>query len=294
MKKEKNKILFGFPSREWRSQTIKLFEAAGYKVDYDEGSYHLEVDDPEIKCLLARTEEVISYVERGILDAGITQSIRVLEQKAKIVEAARFNYGNNVWWNTKLVLAVPEDSKVKSVKDLEGKKILARVTEVTKEYLKKHKVKAKVEWSNRPTEPKIPTFGDAIVEFSNTGNALRANNLKVIDVLAETSPVLIVNQKSWQNKWKREKVEDLGLLLGGARVGLEMAGLFLHASNNMMEEVFKILPALKKPTVTHLRGENWFEVFTVCPKKEIRVLIPKLKEIGCTGIIEFPLTKVII
>lgn len=294
MAKKSKKIKFGFPGREWQSQTIKLFEAAGYEVELANDLYYLEIDDPEIECILAKTEEIASYVEKGIIDAGITQGVHLLEQKVKVVKAMELNYGNGVWWNTKLVLAVPENSKIKSVKDLEGKKVLTRVLEIAKEYFKRHKVKTKVEWSDRPTEPKIPTFGDATIEFTNTGNALRAHDLKIIDVLMETTPILIANQKSWQNKWKREKIENLGLLLKGARTAIEMVGLMLHASNNMMEEVLKILPSLKKPTVTHLRGENWFDIFTVAPKKEIKTLIPKLKKIGCTDIMEFPLTKVII
>ncbi len=293
MKKIK-KIKFGFPSREWQSQTIKLFELAGYKVKLEENLYHLEIDDPEIECILAKTEEITSSVEKGIIDAGITQKVHLLEQKVKVVEVAEFNYGNDVWWNTKLVLAIPEDSKVKSVKDLEGKKVLARVLEIAKEYFKRQKVKVNLEWSDRPTEPKILTFGDATVEFTNTGNALRAHNLKILDILMETTPVLIVNQKSWQNKWKREKMEDLAILLKGARLAQEYSGLMLHASNEMMEEVLNILPALKKPTVTHLRGENWFDVLTVVKKKEIRKLIPQLKKIGCISIVEFPLNKVVL
>jgi len=293
MEKKQNKINLGFPSREWQGQTIKLFEAAGYNVESENALHRLKIDDSEINCLLAKTEEIASYVAEGRLDAGITQQIWLLEQKAKVVEVVKLNYGEEVWWNSKLVLAVPEDSKFKSLKDINGKKILTRVPEIVKEYLKKNKIKAEVEWSDRPTEPKIPMLGDAIVEFTNTGNTLRAHNLKVIDVLMETIPVLIINQKSWQNKWKREKIENLGLLLKGARIGIDMVGLMLHASNSMMEEVLKVLPALKKPTVTHLRGENWFDVFTVAHKREIRTLVPKLKKIGCTDIIEFPLTKVI-
>lgn len=294
MEKKQNKINLGFPSKEWQGQTIKLFEAAGYNVESENVLHRLKIDDSEINCLLTKTEEIASYVAEGRLDAGITQQIWLLEQKAEVVEVAKLNYGEGVWWNSKLVLAVPEGSKVKSLKDINGKKILTRIPEIVKEYLKKNKIKAEVEWSDRPTEPKIPMLGDAIVEFTNTGNTLRAHNLKIIDILMETVPVLIINQKSWQNKWKREKIENLGLLLKGARIGIDMVGLMLHASNSMMEEVLKVLPALKKPTVTHLRGENWFDVFTVAHKKEIRTLVPKLKKIGCTDIIEFPLTKVIV
>ena len=294
MRKKQNKINFGFPSGEWQGQTIKLFEIAGYKIESENILHRLKIDDSEIDCLLAKTEEIASYVAEGKLDAGITQQIWLLEQEVKVVEVVKLNYGDEVWWNTKLVLAVPEGSGVKSLKDINGKKILTRVPEIVKKYLKKNKIKAEVEWSDKPTEPKIPMLGNAIIEFTNTGNTLRAHNLKIIDVLMETAPVLIINQKSWQNKRKREKIENLGLLLKGARIGIEMVGLMLHASNSMMEEVLKVLPALKKPTVTHLRGENWFDVFTVARKREIRTLVPKLKKIGCTDIIEFPLTKVIV
>lgn len=288
------KIKFGFPSREWQNQTIKLFELTGYKIKLEKALYYLEIDDPEIECVLARTEEIASYVEKGTIDAGITQKVHLLEQKAKVVEVAELNYGNDVWWNTKLVLAIPEDSKIKSVKDLEGKKVLARVSEIAKEYLKKHKVKAKVEWSDRPTEPKIPSFGDAIFEFTNTGNALKAHNLKILDTVMETIPELIANQKTWRNKWKREKIENLGILLKGARLALEMAGLMLHVSGEDIGKALKILPALKKPTITRLREKNRFDILTVVNKKEIRTLIPKLKKNGCTDIVEFPLNKVVI
>lgn len=290
-----NKIKFGFPSREWRSQTIKLFEMADYNPVFEEALLSLKIDDIDFECTLERTEGIAEHVEKGIFDAGITQSIRLVEQNIKnVVKVAEFEYGNNVWWKTKLVLAVPEKSKIKSVKDLKGKKVLTRVSKITKEYFKKNKVSAEIEWTDRPTETKVPTLGDAVVEFTNTGNAMRNNGLRIIDVIAETVPVLIANQSAWKNKQKREKIEDLGLLLSGARFGENYAGLMLHASNDMMEEVLNVLPSLKKPTVTHLRGENWFDVFTVAEKEKIREIIPKLKKIGCTDIIEFPLKKVVI
>jgi len=297
MNKNKNmkQIKLGFPGREWRNQTVELFKRAGYRPNLEETLFRVDINDPQFKCFLARTEEIAEYVEKGILDAGITQSIRLSEQGIKnIIKVSEFDYGNNVWWKTKVVLAVPFDSKVKSIKDLKGKKILTRVLNTTKEYFKKNKIEAKIEWVNRPTETKVPIFGDAVVEFTNTGNALRANNLRIIDVLTETVPTLIANQNAWQDKKKREKIEDLGLLLSGARIAQDYAGLMLHASNDMMEEVLGVLPSLKKPTVTHLRGENWFDVFTVAEKEKIREIIPKLKKIGCTDIIEFPLKKLIV
>jgi len=293
MKKE-NKIKLGLPSRGLRDQTLKLFKLANYETKFSESLYHLKIDDPEIECILARTEEIASYIEKGIIDAGITQKARLLDQKVKAIEVTELNYGNNTWWNAKVVLAIPKDSKIKSLKGLEGKKILTRLPEITKNYLKSHKVKAKVELVSWPTEPKIPIFGDAVVEFTNTGEALKTHNLKVLDVLMETSPVLIINIKTWQNKWKREKIENLGILLKGARIGLEMVGLMLHVSSEKIEDVLKILPALKRPTVTRLKGQNWFSVFTVADEKETREIIPKLKKIGCTDIVELPLNKVVL
>jgi len=287
--KKINKIKFGFPSGVLRDQTVELFEKAGYEVNLQESLYQLKIDDPEIECYLARVQEITRNVEEGIMDAGITEKAFILDQKVDVVEI-----GHNILRNAKIVLAVPENSKIKLVKDLEGKKILARVPEITKNYLRKYRVKAKVEWTDRPGEPKIPTFGDAIVEFTNTGNALKTHNLKIIDTLMETTPELIANQEIWKDKWKREKIENLAILLKGARLAQEYVGLMLHASNEMMEEVLKVLPSLKKPTVTQLRGKNWFDVLTVANKKEIRKIIPKLKKIGCTDIVEFPLNKVVI
>ena len=287
--KKINKIKFGFPSGVLRDQTVELFEKAGYEVNLQESLYQLKIDDPEIECYLTRVQEITRNVEEGIMDAGITEKAFILDQKVDVVEI-----GHNILRNAKIVLAVPENSKIKLVKDLEGKKILARVPEITKNYLRKYRVKAKVEWTDRPGEPKIPTFGDAIVEFTNTGNALKTHNLKIIDTLMETTPELIANQEIWKDKWKREKIENLAILLKGARLAQEYVGLMLHASNEMMEEVLKVLPSLKKPTVTQLRGKNWFDVLTVANKKEIRKIIPKLKKIGCTDIVEFPLNKVVI
>lgn len=198
-----------------------------------------------------------------------------------------------MWGNAKIVLAVPNNSKIKSVKDLQGKKILSRVPTITKKYLNKHRVKAEIEWTDRPAEPKVPLLGDAIVEFTNTGSTLRAFNLKIIEILTETSPTLFMNEKSYKNRWKREKVENLAILLQGARMAQDMVGLALHASNEMLEEVFSVLPSFKKPTVTRLRGENWFDLFTVVNKQEVKKLIPKLKEIGCTDIIDFSLKRIL-
>ena len=289
------KIKFGFPSREWQSQTIKLFEVAGYKPKLEDALLRIRINDSDFECFLARTGEIASHIEKGILDAGITQSIRLIEQDIKnIIKVAELDYGNGVWWKTKLVLAVPVDSKFNSIKDLKGRKILARMPKIAEKYFKKNNVKADIQYTKRPTETKVPIFGDAVVEFTNTGNAMKANDLRVIATLMETTPTLIANQNSWRDKEKREKIENLGIILKGARLAEVYAGLMLHASNEMMEKVLKVFPSLKKPTITHLRGENWFEVFTIVEKKKIKEIIPKLKKIGCTDKIEFPLKKVVI
>jgi len=292
MKKIK-KIKFGFPWEYLREGAIELFKKAGYEVNVDEHTYQIEVDDPEIECITSKVEELAPLVEKGVVDVGITEKAFILDSKAKVIEIVDLNYGYKTWKKAKIILAVPENSKIKSVRDLRGKKIITWVPEITKDYLKKHGVKAEIEFTNLPAEPKCPRFADGIIEFMNTGSSLRKFHLKVLDVLMETSPRLIANNETWKDKWKREKIENLAILLKGARLAQEYTGLMLHASNEMMENVLKILPALKKPTVTQLRGENWFNVLTVAKKKEIRNIIPKLKKIGCTDIVEFPLNKVV-
>jgi len=294
MKKINKKLKFGFPWEYLREGAAELFKRAGYRVNIDERSYRIEIDDPEIECITSKVEEMAPLVEKGILDVGITEKVFILDSGAKVVELADLDYGYKTWEKAKIVLAVPENSKIKSVKGLRGKRIATWVPEITKDYLRKHKVKAEVEVTNVPAEPKCPILFDGIVEFVNTGESLRKFHLKVLDTLMETSPWLIANKKSFKDKWKRKKIGNLAILLQGARLGQEYAGLMLHASNEIMEKVFRALPSLKKPTVTHLRGANLFDVLTVAKKKEIRILIPKLKKIGCTDIVEFPVNKVVI
>jgi len=292
--KKQNKIKFGFPWEYLREGAVELFKKAGYEVEVDEHSYRIEIDDPEIECITSKVEELAPLVEKGIVDVGITEKAFILDSKAKVIELVDLDYGYKTWESAKIVLAVSENSRINSVKDLKGKKIATWVPEIAKNYLKKHKVKAEVEFTNLPAEPKCPSLVDGVIEFVNTGNSLRKFRLKTLDILMETSPWLIANKEAWKNKWKRKKIENLAILLKGARLGQEMAGLMLHASNEMVEEVLKVLPALKKPTVTQLRGENWFDVLAVADKKEIRKIIPKLKKIGCTDIVEFPLNKVVL
>ena len=292
MKKE-NKIKFGIPGWTLREPIEELFIKTGYDFKIDERSSAVYIDDPEIDCFFARAKEICPLIERGILDGGIVSKAAIAETKTKLSEICDLSPLMSISGETRLVLAVPEKSKIKLLRDLKGKKIVTRVPEITKEFLRKNKISATIEFSDGANEAKVPGFADALVELTNTGATLKAHNLKILEVLMKDSVILGANEKSLQNKWKRKKMEDLAILLKGARLAREYAGLMLHASNDMMEAVLKILPSLKKPTVTHLRGENWFDVLTVAKKKEIRELIPKLKKIGCTDIVEFPLNKVI-
>lgn len=293
--KKINKLKFGFPAGAIKSQTVELFKAAGYDISFNEKFQRVEIDDPIIDCLVTRPIEIAPYVEKGFLDAGIVTTAAALETKAKVIDICDLDYEKSAWGKIKLVLAVPQKSKIKSLKDLKGKKIVTRVPEITKRFLKKNKISAEVIFSDMVViESKVPIVADAVVEFAKSENVLKTYNLKPIQTLMENSTILIANKKSLKNKWKREKIENLAILLKGARLAQEMAGLMLHASNEMMGEVLKVLPALKKPTVTQLRGENWFDILTVANKKEIRKIIPRLKKIGCTDIVEFPLNKVVV
>ncbi len=291
--KKLNKIKFGIPGWTFKEPLKELFQKAGYDFKIDEKSSAVYIDDSEIDCFFARAKEICPLIEKGILDGGIVGRATIVETKTKLIEIS--NLGSiYTGTETRLVLAVPQKSHIKSLKDLKGKKIVTRVPEITKEFLRKNKIPAIIEFSDGTNETKVPSFADALVEFTNTGATLGFYNLKILVVLMKDSVVLVANEKSLKNKWKREKIENLAILLKGARLAQEYAGLMLHASNEMMEEVFKVLPALKKPTVTQLRGENWFDVLTVVDKKAIREIIPKLKKIGCTAIVEFPLNKVVV
>ncbi len=293
MKKE-NKIKFGIPNGFLKESIEKLFKMNGYDFRIDEKLSTVYIDDSEIECFLARAREIAPLIDKGILDGGILSRVIIAETKVNLKEIYNLETLDPAWEETRLVLAAPEKSQIKSIKDLKGKKIITRVPKITEEFLERYKTPAIIEFSDSSNESRVPAFADAVVEFTNTGTVLKFYNLKILAVLMKDSIIVAANPKALKNKWKKEKIENLGLLLKGARLAQEYNGLILHASNNMMEEVLKTLPALKKPTITHLRGENWFEVFTVAEIRELRELIPILKKIGCTDIIEFSLNKVIV
>ena len=291
----KKKLKFGFPLGAWQEDSLQLFKAAGYDIHFDEKFQKIEIDDPEIKCILTRPVAMASFVEKGFLDAGISTEASVFEAGAKVKVICNLEFLKPVPSKTKIVVAVPKNSKIRSIKDLSQKKIITRVPNIAKKFLEKNKISAEIIYSDALlNEPLAGVVCDALIEFARTEDYLKAYNLKVLETLLESSVILIANEDSLKNRWEREKIEGLGYLLKGARLAQEYSGLMLHASNEMMEEVLKTLPSLKKPTVTQLRGENWFDVLTVANKKEIRKIIPQLKKIGCTDIVEFPLNKVVI
>jgi len=287
------KLKLGIPKGSLQEYTLKIFKVAGFDINIPERGYFLKIDDPQIECFLLRPQEIPKYVEKGKLDLGISGDDWILETKAKVIEVCDLKYAKERIQKVKWVLAVPQDSKIKSVKDLEGKTISTEAVNLVKNYLKKNRVKAKIEFSWGTTEVKPPRFVDAIVDITETGASLRAHNLKILDTILVSSTKLITNKKTWQDKWKKEKIEDLALLLQGAVRGEEVVNLMMHIPGEKLNKILKVLPKLKSPTVKKITGENWYDVTIGCKKKETRELIPKLKRMGCQGIIEWPVVKLV-
>jgi len=287
------KIKLGIPKGSLQDYTIKIFKMAGFDIEVPERGYFLKIDDPEIDCFLLRPQEIPKYIEKGKLDLGISGDDWILETKAKVIEVCDLKYAKQEIKRVKWVLAVPEDSKIKSVKDLKGKTISTEAINLVKDYLRKNKVKAKVEFSWGTTEVKPPRFADAIVDITETGASLRAHNLKVIGTILVSSTKLITNKFAWQDEWKKEKINHLAILLQGAVRGEEVVNLMMHVPEEKLKRILKVLPRLKSPTIKKLTGINWYDVESSCKEKETRVLIPKLKKMGCKGIIEYPLIKLV-
>ena len=287
------KIKLGIPKGSLQENTLKIFKSAGFDIDVPERGYFLKIDDPEIECFLLRPQEIPRYIEKGKLDLGISGDDWILESKAKIIEVCDLKYAKQEIKKVKWVLAVPENSKIKSVKDLEGKTISTEAVNLVKNYLKKSKVKARVEFSWGTTEVKPPRFADAICDITETGASLKAHNLKVIDTILTSSTKLIANKFAWQDKWKKEKIKDLALLLQGAVEGEEFVNLMMHIHGKKLNRILKVLPKLKSPTIKKIAGENWYDVTIGCKEKDTRELIPKLKRMGCEGIVEWPVVKLV-
>ncbi len=286
-------IKLALPAGSLKDSTYALMKKAGYNISSSSRSYYPRIDDPEIQVMLVRAQEIPRYVESGALDVGLTGADWTAENRAKVHTVAELIYAKTGSGLVRWVLAVPENSPIKSVKDLKGKKIATELVNVVKDYLKKNQVKADVEFSWGATEAKPPQLADAIVELTETGSSLRANNLRIVDTVLTSTTLLIANRESWKNASKRQKIESLSMLLQGALLAAIKVGLKMNVQKQDLKKILSLLPAMKKPTISQLTDENWFDVETIVDEKTVRDLIPKLKLAGAQGIIEYPLNKVV-
>jgi ATP phosphoribosyltransferase len=287
------KLKLGIPKGSLENATVELFRRAGFQITTSSRSYFPAIDDPEIECMLIRAQEMARYVEDGVLDAGLTGRDWVEESEAKVETVADLIYAKQSFGKVRWVLAVPEGSPFHTVKDLQGKIIATELVATTKRYLAANGVTAKVEFSWGATEVKPPVLAVAIVEVTETGSSLRANNLKIIDTVMESNTQLIVNVESWQDQWKRRKLEDMRMLLEGAINALGKVGLMLNVHKQCLQAVLQVLPALKRPTISHLSDEDWLAVNTILDESTVRDIIPRLKQAGAQGIVEYPLNKIV-
>ncbi len=289
----KHKLVLGLPKGSLQEATFAMMQKAGFKVTVGSRSYLPNVDDPEIDARLIRAQEISRYVELGTLDAGITGFDWIQENGSDVHEVADLIYAKQGMRPVRWVLAVHNDSAIQSVRDLEGKRIATEAVGLTKQYLAKHGVQAQVEFSWGATEVKVPELVDAIVELTETGSSLRANNLRIVDVVLSSTTKFIVNHKAWQDTWKRHKVEQIAMLLQGALAAESRVLLKMNAPEDKVAAVSKILPALNAPTVNHLSTPGWVAIESVVEERVVREIIPQLKRAGAEGIIELPLSKVI-
>jgi len=288
------KLKLGIPKGSLETATVDLFRRAGFQITVSSRSYFPAIDDPQIECMLIRAQEMARYVEDGILDAGLTGRDWVEENNAKVETVADLIYAKQSFGKVRWVLAVPESSPVQSVKDLNGKIIATELVKATERYLERNGVTAKVEFSWGATEVKPPTLADAIVEVTETGSSLRANKLRIVETVLESNTQLIANTDSWKDAAKRRKLEDMKMLLQGAINALGKVGLMLNVEKNNLEGVLGVLPALRRPTVSALSEDGWIAVNTILDESTVRTIIPRLKEAGAEGIVEYPLNKIIL
>jgi ATP phosphoribosyltransferase len=288
------KLKLGIPKGSLQDATIDLFARAGWKISLGSRSYVPSIDDTEIECLLVRAQEMARYVESGALDAGITGHDWVVETNAQVVELAEFVYAKQRLARVRWVLAVPEDSPMRQPRDLEGKVIATEVVNITEKYLATHGVKARVEFSWGATEVKVPQLADAIVEVTETGSSLRANRLRVVDTVLESATVFIMNRVSVSDAWKKEKADNLILMLQGAIAAASKVGLLLNVHRDDLAAVLAVLPALKNPTISNLSDPSWVAVNTIIEEAVVRQILPKLKAAKAQGIVEYPLNKIVL
>jgi ATP phosphoribosyltransferase len=286
-------IKLGLPKGSLQEATLELFRKAGYNFSVSERSYFPSIDDPELEAMLIRAQEMARYVQEGVFDAGLTGHDWIIENQADVVEVADLVYAKRSMRPVRWVLAVPIDSDIKTVKDLEGKRIATEVVNITRKYLKSNGVNAEVEFSWGATEVKVPELADAIIEVTETGSSLRANNLRIVETVLESTTRLIANKQSWADSARREKIENIALMLKGAIAAEGKVGIKLNVPREQIEDIVAVLPAMKNPTINDLNDPDWVAVETIIDENIVRKIVPELKKRGGRDIIEYPLNKVI-
>lgn len=286
-------LKLGIPAGSLQQSTAELFERAGYDITFSSRSYYPSIDDDEIECLLIRAQEMARYVEQGVLDAGITGHDWVLETQADVVEVCELRFSKVSRRPVRWVLCVPDDSPVQSVKDLQGKRIATEAVGLTQSYLAKHGVEANVEFSWGATEVKPPKLADAIVEVTETGSSLRANNLRIVDEVIQSTTRMIANKDAMADPWKKAKLDNIALMLKSCLHAEGKVGLMMNVARNDLDAVLEMLPALQKPTISALSDPEWVDVISILEEKVVRNIVPKLKSLGATGIVEYPINKLI-
>ncbi|MCL2103153.1 MAG: ATP phosphoribosyltransferase [Syntrophorhabdaceae bacterium] len=294
MKKNEVGVLnIGLPKGSLQDSTLHLFRKAGFNITVSSRGYIPVIDDPELSGLLIRAQEMARYVQDGILDIGLTGRDWVLEHNARVREVCPLLYARGGLRPVRWVVAVPENSSINNLKDLNGKRVATELVQFTKRYLKKKGVEAQVEFSWGATEVKTPRLADAIVELTETGSSLRANKLRVVETILESTTVLIANRESWKDSWKRQKIENIAMLLEGALRAEEKVGLKMNVGSDALDHILEVLPSMQNPTISTLSKEGWFSLEGIVDEKKVRELIPLLKKRGASGIVEYPLNKVI-
>ena len=290
-----NVLKIGFPSGSLKESTFNLLQKAGYRIRLASRSYVPDIDDPELEGLMFRAQEIAQYVERGILDVGLTGKDWILESAADVVEIDELVYSKSTSRPIRWVIAVPENSPIKSIEDLRGKRIASELVKATRRFLEERGIEAEVEFSWGTTEAKagIPGLVDAIVELTETGSSLRANRLRIVDTVCESTTRFIANKGAWEDPWKREKAQNLLMLLKGALEAEAKVGLKMNVARKNLEAVIAKLPALHTPTVSNQLDDDWVAVEIITDEKIVRDLIPQLKRVGAEGLIEYPLNKVV-
>ncbi|MDR0391123.1 MAG: ATP phosphoribosyltransferase [Planctomycetaceae bacterium] len=287
------KLKLGIPAGSLQEATLELFKKSGYNISVQPRSYVPSIDDDEIECLLIRAQEMARYVAQGVLDAGLTGHDWIVETGADVLEVAELRFSKVSRRPVRWVLCVPEDSPIKNVKDLQGKRIATEAVGLTTQFLKKNNVTADVEFSWGATEVKPPKLADAIVEVTETGSSLKANKLRIVAEILQSTTRFIANHNSYKNEWIKQKIDNIVLMLRATMAAEGKVGLMMNVPQEQLDAILKILPALQNPTVSNLSDKNWIAVSTIIEESTVRCLIPQLKNAGACGIVEYPISKII-